>query len=326
MTGVATTNGSELAIRAEQRGFTEGQVQALKKMNGWEHVPDAELAVFFHQAQRTGLDPFARQIYLIPRYSRKNNRTEYTIQTGIDGLRLIADRTGRYAGSEAPVFDEDDYGLYARVTVYKIVEGARCPFTAVAYLREYKDERSPMWSRMERGQLGKCSKALALRKAFPADLSGIYAHEEMDQAWPEVNGEHRDGAIEGEVVEETPRRSDEHAALLEQVANAWLALPENERPNKRQVWDFATRSKQSAAKCLDRLRKLAEHDQASGETGEDWSPLLEALADQLYGDRAEHLSGSEWKQREIGKPFSELGADGAQELYESMKREEEEGT
>jgi hypothetical protein len=110
MTEIATReapNGSALAIRAEQEAFSAAQVEALRKMNGWDRVPNAEFSVFFHQAQRTGLDPFARQIYLIGRRNNRANRTDYTIQTSIDGMRLVADRTGCYAGSDRPRFGED---------------------------------------------------------------------------------------------------------------------------------------------------------------------------------------------------------------------------
>jgi phage recombination protein Bet len=139
-----------------------------------------EFDLFCRVAQRAGLDPFARQIYAVMRSGRM------TIQTGIDGYRLIADRTGKYAGNDDPRFDEgaDGRPVKATVTVWKLVGGERVPFTASARWDEYfpGEKQGTMWQKMPHTMLAKCAEALALRKAFPADLSGIYTAEELDQA------------------------------------------------------------------------------------------------------------------------------------------------
>lgn len=153
--------------------------------------PDLEFEMFIALCNRTGLDPFARQIYIIPRNEKRGNEwvKKWTPQTSIDGMRLIADRTGGYAGSDDPVFDSEDGATpkKASVTVYKMVQGQRCPFTATARWSEYFQEKSPMWSKMPYLMLGKCAESLALRKAFPQELSGLYTREEMDQAGPVQN-------------------------------------------------------------------------------------------------------------------------------------------
>lgn len=189
-----------LAIRDEQQTFTIDQIDAIKRQINVEDVPDAELAIFFHQAKRTGLDPFAKQIYLIPRWNKKKRRHDYTIQTSIDGMRLIAARTGVYAGSDRPVFEDrnglavftDDVQVLERrdvcavVTVWKIVQGQRVAFTSEAWWSEfvqtYDGKPSNLWATKPRLMLAKCAEALALRKAFPAEMSGVYSEEEMHQA------------------------------------------------------------------------------------------------------------------------------------------------
>ena len=138
-----------------------------------------ELALFLQVAASRGLDPFAKQIYAIHRGGRM------TIQTGIDGYRAMAEATGQYAGNDDPVFVENEAGAPAKasVTVWRLVDGVRVAFTASARMSEYRPEgNARMWSRMPHTMLGKCAEALALRKAFPSALSGVYTSAEMDQA------------------------------------------------------------------------------------------------------------------------------------------------
>lgn len=150
-----------------------------------------ELAMFAEQVQRTGLDPFFGQIYGI--YRKDDGVEKMGIQVGIDGFRLIAERTGKYQG-QTPVEWCDHEGVWtdvwlkegnpsaARVGVYK--RGHKEPTYAVAHWREYlpSGNAGPLWRKMPANQIAKCAEALALRKVFPNELSGLYTPEEMDQA------------------------------------------------------------------------------------------------------------------------------------------------
>lgn len=171
--------------------WNEQQLELIKSQIA-PNCSDAELSLFGQVCQRTGLDPFARQIYALKRGS--GDRAKMTIQVSIDGFRLIADRSGKYAGSEtlwcAPdgvwreVWLESTPPAAAKTVVWKL--GCDRPFTGVArwdsYKQEFNGKLSDMWARMSDIMLGKCSEALALRKAFPAELSGLYTSEEMAQA------------------------------------------------------------------------------------------------------------------------------------------------
>ena len=161
-------------------------------------VTDLELKLFLYQAQRTGLDPLSKQIHAIKRWNKSLNREEMAIQTGIDGYRLIADRTEKYAGSDDPLFEENNAGelIKATVTVWKLVNGMKCSFSASARWSEYYpgDKQGFMWKSKPFLMLGKCAEALALRKAFPQELSGVYTHEEMYQAGEAITDKNEPGS------------------------------------------------------------------------------------------------------------------------------------
>lgn len=145
---------------------------------------DIEFANFIVVASRTGLDIFKKQIYLIGRYDTRLGKTIFVPQTGIDGYRAVAERTGNYAGNDDATFKTDEKSknpTEATVTVHKIVQGVRCPFTATARWDEYYpgDKLGFMWKQKPHVMLSKCAEALALRKAFPNVLGGIYTQEEM---------------------------------------------------------------------------------------------------------------------------------------------------
>ena len=179
------SNSSALAVNSDQNFWDEQQLAALKQI-GLANAPKPELAVFLHYCQRTGLDPFARQIYMIERGGR------FTIQASIDGLRIVAQRSNEYAGQAGPFWCGAD-GVWTDVWLQATPPTAakvgvmRKGFTevlwAVAKFESY-NANSPIWKKMPDLMIAKCAEALALRKAFPNDLSGIYTAEEMEQAAP----------------------------------------------------------------------------------------------------------------------------------------------
>lgn len=155
---------------------------------------DDELKMFLQVCVGAKLNPFLRQVHFVKRWNSKEGKEVGSIQVGIDGFRAIAESGGQYAGSDDAIFTDEKEVLIdkvkkmipekATVTVHKLMEGNRYPFTATARWGEYYpgEKQGYMWHKMPYGQLAKCAEALALRKAFPKLLSGLYAPEEMDQA------------------------------------------------------------------------------------------------------------------------------------------------
>lgn len=189
---------SKAIVPIEQKNlieFTPDQVELIKRTICKDSTDD-ELALFMYQAKRTGLDPFSRQIHAVKRWDSSQRRMAMAIQVGIDGYRLVAERTGQIDGQYGPfwcgengewhdVWLSQEPPAAAKVGILR--KECREPFWGVALYSEYvqttKDGTpNSMWKRMPAGQLAKCSEALALRKAFPSDLSGLYTDDEMGQA------------------------------------------------------------------------------------------------------------------------------------------------
>ena len=167
--------------------FTKDQVELVKRTVA-KGTTDDELALFLYTAKKTGLDPLIKQIHAVKRWNTQEGREVMSIQTGIDGYRLIAERTGHYAPGREPSFEEKDGKLFsATAYVKKFVGGVWHEVAATAFWDEYVQKKKDgttnvMWGKMPRLMLAKCAETLALRRAFPAEMSGVYTHEEMAQA------------------------------------------------------------------------------------------------------------------------------------------------
>lgn len=179
----------------EPNRWSREEIDLIKRTVVPQGATDAEFKLLLYQAARTGLDPLSRQIHLVKR-SDGGGGQSCTIQTGIDGFRVVAERTGKYEGQVGPywcgadgqwreVWTDSEPPAAAKVGILRA--GFREVVWGIAHWAEYaqytKDGRlTRFWSKMGPLMLAKCAEAAAHRKAFPNDLSGIYTHEEMGQA------------------------------------------------------------------------------------------------------------------------------------------------
>jgi phage recombination protein Bet len=278
---------------------------------------NAELALFAEQCKRTGLDPIADQIYGI---YRKNNQRggaeELTIQVSIDGLRLQAERTGKYQGQTpvewcgkdkqwTDVWLEDEPPAAARAGVWKV--GHDKPTLAVATWREFR-QTGPMWQKIPAHMLGKVAEALALRRAFPAETSGLMTPEETGIApfAAVIDSQRPAQAPAGGTVTLPASAVTEPPAQPVPAVTADPPEPTEEASTaaqRRKVWAECKKAEvgEKALKRLlvliagtphsDRLPKSKVDDMlhaihacgASGLAGEDLERLLHALPDDIDG-------------------------------------------
>jgi phage recombination protein Bet len=179
-----TTNDTALAI------WTPDEVKTIRSVIA-PTLDDAEFLFFAQVCRAAGLNPIMNQIHAIKRKdSKAPGGSKLTIQTSIHGLRLIADRTKCYAPGREPTFVTDGRDILSATAYVKKYAGGQWHEVAdTAYWTEYvqtypSGDPIALWATKPHVMLAKCAEALALRRAFPAEMAGLYTDDEMPDQEP----------------------------------------------------------------------------------------------------------------------------------------------
>jgi phage recombination protein Bet len=173
-----------------------------------------EFEMLWLGAKSRGLDPVRKQIHFVQRYDKARNCKVWSSQVSIDGFRAIAEDTGKYDGQDEPIYELDPNGgvLSVKVAVYRKDIGR--PFWGHARWAEFVQmgDKGPtfMWGKMPFHMLAKCAEALALRKAFPEKLAGLYTPDEMPPEDRDEPGP-RTVNLTSREIDGTPPRDDGHS-------------------------------------------------------------------------------------------------------------------
>ena len=227
-----------LAVRAEtalQIKFGQEEINLIKT-NFCPNATQAEFNLFLYDCQSRGLNPLKKEIHFV----KYGNKTQHIV--GIDGYRIMACKSGEYEGQTGVEYGKEiEYKgekvpEWAEIGVWR--KGAREATKARAYFKEYakviNGKLGDMWKNMPRNQLAKCAEALALRKAFPDYLAGIYTSDEMDQA--SVKADYDVNVENGEVVPTPAGKAMKKATETGEAQT--IPSPDVKMATKKQVGDF----------------------------------------------------------------------------------------
>lgn len=242
-----------------KRTFNEEEKALIHRtmMNG---ASKDDLALFISTCERTGLDPFARQIMPSSRNVRQKDGTYKTIWTWlvtIDGLRKIAVDSGDYEGQEGPWWCGEDGEwkeiwtgkkpcFAAKVLVHR--KGFRVGLSGIAKYDSYvqkKNDGTPnqVWSTLGDHMTAKCAEALALRRAYPNEMAGLYTEDEGEAIGPVVvhdssttpasEEETTPGVVNGWTIESQERFAD----LQDRIYSAFKQAGKlDKHPNEAEKW------------------------------------------------------------------------------------------
>lgn len=201
-------------IRPQSLEYTGKQLDLIRRTVAADCNP-TEFDLYLEVARRVGLDPFRKQIYAVVYSKDKPEKRKMSIITGIDGLRAVAARNRDYRPDDAaPTFEYDALlkgplnpagVVSATVKCHKLSpDGQWHPVAGIAFWDEfvplteewaydaaagkrqptgvYELSKTSNWFKMPHVMIAKAAEAIALRKGWPEDISGVYGEEEMGRS------------------------------------------------------------------------------------------------------------------------------------------------
>lgn len=151
---------------------------------------DAEFAMFLEICKATKLNPFKREIWFIKGKDYINKRGEKVegrlqIMTGIAGYLAIANAHPQFDGIEQEIVRKEDGKIdYAIAKVWR--KDRKFPSVGTAYFEEYYRPgnygKDSIWDKNPSTMILKVAKSIALREAFPQELSGLHTEDEIATA------------------------------------------------------------------------------------------------------------------------------------------------
>lgn len=172
--------------------YTSEKVLASLKDTVAKGATDSEFWWFLQNCKDSGLNPLKREIWCVVggKYQDKAGnwvQRPAQIMVGINGFLAIANSHLEFDGMSTKLDFLDDGTVFSSTTtVYR--KDRSHPHVVTVYWDEfykpgvtYNGKYTPStWDKMGKVMLQKCSKAHALREAFPQKLSGLYIPEEME--------------------------------------------------------------------------------------------------------------------------------------------------
>jgi len=263
---VAAPPSSAVTMAPRPLEFTPAQREMIRNSFA-SGASEQEFAVLMEVARARNLNPMLGQIHFVKRWTQERGEV-WSHQVSIDGFRAIAERTGKYDGQDEPEFEygeDTSVPRLARVRVYR--KDWNRPAVGVAHFSEYAQfrksgELTRMWATKPHVMLAKCSEALAFRKAFPEDTSGLYAPEEM-QADDESRRESPSAAPAGANAVETFAKKITSARTLQALQEIGEEIAKCVPKRSRGPLEKAFRVR------LAELRARAEEDQSLDVEGDE---------------------------------------------------------
>lgn len=199
---LASTAPAAPAVSPPMRRVAAARLDVLRIVD-YPDFTDTEWELFIEICNSRRLNPLCRQVRAVRQADPSTGRLSMSIITTIAAFRLIAERTGKYAGQTEPEFCSSDGDwkvvwpddvrppFMARVGILR--HGSSQPIYGHARWREFAPYRldakrqlvlDPFWEKMPCNQLAKCAEAGGFRKAFAEDLGGLYTFEELASGGP----------------------------------------------------------------------------------------------------------------------------------------------